>query len=330
MPVSTSVITKVGLTAWLAASAPGSSVGFQISQFKVTTTVMAPTGDEVALPSVDYVVPNAKVAYSTRDGNTMVFRLAIDDPALALSAVGSVGVFLSDGTLFAIAAFPGAGAKLSTAGAPAVLANAKDLYVIVPLQDASGTATVAVDILRDVTSGTGANAVVVGGQNSQATAADAVALGGNGAVADVKGAVTMAGGYFVAAGDGQTYSASGLVRTVGAETASLLFDGVLPVMPANSAWRARVSVLAHSEDGAYLDSFEATVLAHRPPTGSATSAVVGTPTTSFPGSPPGGYPAWGVAVAVSTAGALTVAATGAGASRPARFVARAEIIGIRL
>ena len=330
MTVSTSVITKAGLTAWLAASAPGSAVGFRIAQFKVTTTVMTPTGDEVALPTVDYVVPNAKVAYSTRGGDTMVFRIALDDPSLALSAVGSVGVFLTDGTLFAIAAFPGAGAKLSTAGAPAVLANAKDLYVIVPLQDGSGTVEVAVDILRDVTSGSGANAAVVAGRNAQATAADAVTLGGNGAVADVAGAVALSGGYFVAPGDGQAYLASGVVRTTGAETATVLFDGALPTMSANSAWRVRVEVLAQSEDGAYRDSFDATVLASRPPTGDASSVAVGTPQSSVPGSPPGGYPAWAVAVTVSASGALTVSATGAGASRPARFVALASIIGIRL
>ncbi len=313
-------ITKSGRLALFDAIRLGTSVA--ITQFKISSSTNTITGDETNLPTVDYVVPMNKVQVQTTS-DQIVFRVVIDDPAIALN-IGMIGAFTASDQLFAIASYPGIGPKLAAAP-PSVLGNSKILYLIIPVVDAASSISVSASFVSSIFPGNALNSLIVGGTGNSATADGAIVLGGKGAVGNLAGAITTAGGFFTVAGDAQTHDLACIAQALNTATPTnfTFAGGVAPTMSLKSIWQVRVSVIAATTDGLYYDVFKLEKIFKHLTTTSDTGVVVETLSTKPPSLPPG-YPDWSIDLSKESTGIVRLRAIGS-AGANARFLATMKI-----
>ena len=119
------IIVSQGTTAILNAWRHGTTIA--MGSLVISSDVMACTGDETTMTSIVYTVPSAAVSWNL-SGTSLTATLSLGT-AIGTFVIGTVGILLSDGSLFALAQFSGAGTKIASSP-PSVLGNSRTLNIV--------------------------------------------------------------------------------------------------------------------------------------------------------------------------------------------------------
>ena len=126
--MSAGIVCNAGLTAMLNASINGTA--FTFNTVKISSATWNITGDETSMSSIVYTVPSADVT-QVMVGYNLLRTVVYLDTTVGDFTVGTLGLYAGT-TLFALAAFPGAGSKLMSI-LPGQAGNIRTFYVDVVL-----------------------------------------------------------------------------------------------------------------------------------------------------------------------------------------------------
>ena len=140
--MASGVVCNSGMVAMLNALLNGQT--FTPNIIQVSSMVSTCTGLETSLPDIVWTAPSTCITQVTLDSNT-IRTIVFMDTTVGTFNIGSMGIYTSDGTLFAIGVFPGAGIKIAD-NLPSVVGNIRCFYLDVNFADASNS------IITEVTS----------------------------------------------------------------------------------------------------------------------------------------------------------------------------------
>lgn len=145
--MATGVITTSGITALLNAQIAGTA--FAPNIVKISSDVLACTGDETSLPDIVWTAPSSAVSQLALS-SSMMRTIVTMDTTVGNFNIGTLGLFTSNGLLFALGTFPGAGMKIANS-LPEQVGNYRILYLDTSYADISNTFTPEISTVSSIT-----------------------------------------------------------------------------------------------------------------------------------------------------------------------------------
>ena len=137
-------VTQAGMLAALTAGAPGGPV-ININSFKIgSVAAFAPDDTMTTVNGEVYIGASNQMSYFVQDASTVRFRISLDNN-VGDFAVGNIGLFLLDGTMFAIASLPGPTFKVRD-NFPTQAGNTKVFDIILHYSNLSTLLTYSVSL----------------------------------------------------------------------------------------------------------------------------------------------------------------------------------------
>src|SRR5882762_7002291 len=100
----TTVITRAGITAAINAGGQGALI--DITYFKIGSALLTPVLDTMTnVTGLVYTGSSSQLAYRVIDENTTDYIITLDE-SIGNFDIGNIGLFLTDGTMFALTGYP--------------------------------------------------------------------------------------------------------------------------------------------------------------------------------------------------------------------------------
>lgn len=137
------VITTAGLNAAINAGTSGAKI--DIVAFKIGASIIAPTVDMTDVTGLVYTGTAPQINYRVVDANTTDYLITLDETVGDFS-IGNVGLYLPNGTLFAITGYPTANPKRKTSGG--TLGNRRTLQITIKYAGLGSISNFSVSVLQ--------------------------------------------------------------------------------------------------------------------------------------------------------------------------------------
>lgn len=138
--MSTTVITTGGIAAANRAGVYGPKI--EVTYFKIGSGIITPDSSMTDVDTLVYTGTTDQITYQIIDDSNILFKVTLDD-SVGDFDIGNVGLFLSDGTLFALTALPGVTRKVRT-NFPTTIGNRRIFNVIIQMSGVTNVTNLTV------------------------------------------------------------------------------------------------------------------------------------------------------------------------------------------